>query len=134
VLYPNVDLNLRCSLGLFDYRHDVLRAEAVRSKINHVFKVLIVIAHSSLKFGVGQPIAIDIVHFLFENTGVNLAVGVKYGHLLCRQSIKADSLGSEVEDFEIGQSVCGESGMQFSTNAEYICMPISGVIQENPLN
>lgn len=44
------------------------------------------------------------------------------------------SVGTNVTQFQKGDKVCGESGLQFSANAEYVCVPEKGVIIHKPKN
>lgn len=41
-------------------------------------------------------------------------------------------VGSAVEDFEVGDAVFGETAETFGTNAEYVCVPDSGIILPMP--
>ncbi|MCL4139568.1 UNVERIFIED_CONTAM: hypothetical protein GTU68_029326 [Idotea baltica] len=42
--------------------------------------------------------------------------------------------GNSVLDFQIGDKVFGETGVNFSAHAEYICMDEAGVIAKKPIN
>ena len=44
------------------------------------------------------------------------------------------AVGSAVTQFQKGDKVCGESGLQFSANAEYVCVSEKGVIIQLPKN
>ncbi|MCL4161521.1 UNVERIFIED_CONTAM: hypothetical protein GTU68_011347 [Idotea baltica] len=46
---------------------------------------------------------------------------------------KVVSVGSEVEDFAVGDRVYGESGLGFAANAEYVCVAADGVIDWVPM-
>lgn len=39
-----------------------------------------------------------------------------------------EAVGSNVKLFKAGDSVFGETGVGFSTNAEYVCLPEDGVL------
>ena len=39
-----------------------------------------------------------------------------------------EAIGKSVKQFKVGESVFGETGMGFSANAEYLCIPEEGVI------
>ncbi|RMF04583.1 MAG: NAD(P)-dependent alcohol dehydrogenase [Bacteroidetes bacterium] len=45
---------------------------------------------------------------------------------------KIVALGAEVEDYEIGDRVFGESGLGFAANAEYLCVASEGVMDLIP--
>ncbi|MFY0672683.1 MAG: NAD(P)-dependent alcohol dehydrogenase [Bacteroidia bacterium] len=45
-----------------------------------------------------------------------------------------ESLGAEVDAFKIGDRVFGETLFNFSSNAEYICVPANGVVLKMPQN
>lgn len=45
-----------------------------------------------------------------------------------------EAIGQSVDRFKIGDAVFGETGVNFSANAEYICMPEDGVIVTKPDN
>ncbi len=43
-------------------------------------------------------------------------------------------VGGNVTDFKLGDRVFGETGMKFSSHAQYICMPATGLMQLTPVN
>ena len=45
-----------------------------------------------------------------------------------------EATGNEVTQFSIGDSVFGESVFGSGTNAEYVCVPVDGVIEKKPEN
>lgn len=45
-----------------------------------------------------------------------------------------EAIGKEVRLFQEGDSVFGETGIGFSTNAEYVCLPEDGVLAKLPNN
>ncbi|HAX79783.1 MAG TPA: NAD(P)-dependent alcohol dehydrogenase [Cyanobacteria bacterium UBA11372] len=45
-----------------------------------------------------------------------------------------EAVGKEVKLFKAGDSVFGETGIGFSTNAEYVCLPEDGVLATLPHN
>ncbi len=45
-----------------------------------------------------------------------------------------ENVGEAVKEFKIGDSVFGETGVNFSANAEYIAMPANGVLAIKPEN
>ncbi|HBE51680.1 MAG TPA: NAD(P)-dependent alcohol dehydrogenase [Cyanobacteria bacterium UBA11369] len=45
-----------------------------------------------------------------------------------------EAIGKEVKLFKAGDSVFGETGIGFSTNAEYVCLPEDGVLATLPHN
>ncbi|MFB2979537.1 NAD(P)-dependent alcohol dehydrogenase [Microseira sp. BLCC-F43] len=45
-----------------------------------------------------------------------------------------EAVGKEVKLFKEGDSVFGETGIGFSTNAEYVCLPEDGVLATLPYN
>lgn len=45
-----------------------------------------------------------------------------------------EAIGKEVRLFKEGDSVFGETGIGFSTNAEYVCLPEDGVLAKLPNN
>jgi NADPH:quinone reductase-like Zn-dependent oxidoreductase len=45
-----------------------------------------------------------------------------------------EAVGKAVKRFQVGDSVFGETGMGFSTNAEYVCLPEDGVLSTLPNN
>ena len=46
---------------------------------------------------------------------------------------KVVGVGADVEDFEVGDRVYGESGLGFAANAEYVCVAADGVIDWIPM-
>lgn len=47
---------------------------------------------------------------------------------------KIVGVGEEVKEWAIGQEVFGETAVNFSANAEYLCVPEKGIILEKPEN
>lgn len=43
-------------------------------------------------------------------------------------------IGNAVQQFKIGDKVCGETSIEFSANAEYVCLPENGVLIPLPNN
>lgn len=43
-----------------------------------------------------------------------------------------ESIGSEVKEFKVGDEVFGTAGPKFGANAEYLCVPESGVLSLKP--